>query len=99
MDPKAQWDWHKIISGYTRINPGDFVRFDVNLPRRKDTVYISAITSDGILVANSMPKMKDLSVIVGANAQIFDTEYGFLWRDTLGHYHLNQLPHGIPTNQ
>lgn len=81
-----KWDWNKIRAGFTRINPGHYVRFDVDLSG-KDTVYITAITTDGILVANALPKRKDLSVIIGANAQIYDTKHGSVWKDTHGRYH------------
>ena len=87
------WDWHKIQAGFVRINPGDYVRFDVDTSS-SSTVYISVITEDGRLVANALPRREDLSVIVGANAQIYDTVHGKLWQDTHGHYHLGRAPHG-----
>ena len=74
------WDWHKIQAGFVRINPGDYVRFDVDTSS-SSTVYISVITEDGRLVANALPRREDLSVIVGANAQIYDTVHGKLWQD------------------
>lgn len=93
----AQWDWNKIRAGFTRINPGHYVRFDVDLSG-KDTVYVSAITEDGILVADALARRADLSVIVGANAMIYDTKYGHVWKDTHDNYHgrrRRSVPDGI----
>lgn len=86
VEGSASWDWHKIKAGFSRINPGHYLRFDVDVSA-STTVYISVITEDGIVVADAIPKRADLSVIIGQNAQLYDTNYGSVWKDTSGTYH------------
>ena len=93
MGVNAQWDWNKIQAGFSRIRPGEYLRFDVDLSG-KSTVYISAVAADGKLISDSLAREPDLSVIVGTNAQIYDTKYGTIWYDTHGHCHQYSQPHG-----
>ena len=48
---------------------------------------MSAISEDGIVIADALPRRPDCSVIVGSDAQIYDTKYGELWVDTGGRRH------------
>lgn len=86
VEGSAEFDWGRIKSGFSRIDPGHFLRYDVDTSA-SSTVYVSVVTEDGIVIADALPKHDDHSVIIGENARLYDTKHGHLWKDTLGNYH------------
>jgi len=74
-----QLDWHKIKTGFVKIRSHRFVRFDVEFTPFKKLAYISVVTADGTIVADALPRTKDLSVIITPDAQLIDSQYGDIW--------------------
>jgi len=72
-------DWHKIKTGFTKIRSRGFVRFDTESTPSKRLAYISVVTADGTIVADALPRTKDLSVIITPEAQLIDSKYGDIW--------------------
>ena len=76
---RAQWDWHKIQRGFTRINRGKFLRFDVDTTNTS-TVYITIITERGECIANALQRKDDKSIIVHHDYSIKDARHGTIWQ-------------------
>jgi len=72
-------DWHKIQTGFTKIESHGFVRFDTEFTPSKRLAYISVVTADGTVVADALPRTQDLSVIITPDAQLIDSQYGDIW--------------------
>jgi len=80
----VKWDWNKIKTGFTKIRPYGFVRFDVDFTGNRDIAYISVVTADGTVVADALPRTKDYSVIITPDGYIIDSKYGDIWLGTNG---------------
>ena len=85
---KYSLDWYKVKGqGFTRIGPGKFFKFDVEMGPGKNTAYITIFTNSGRVICDGLQQKEDYSVIVSADGYIVDTAYGKLWQDTSGQYH------------
>ena len=90
MEVQQTLDWNKINTGFSRIIPERFLKFDVDTSGKK-TVYISLITEDGTVIADALPKGSDVSVIIGTDCHLYDAKPGQKWVDVSGHSHLGSL--------
>lgn len=79
----VEYDYNIIKTGFTRILPGKFVRFDVDM-WGANTAYISVIYIDGKemhLIADALPRKEDKSVIINKSGQLVDAVYGTIWTE------------------
>ena len=90
----AQWDWNKIVVGFSRIRPENYLEFDVDINNDKPRAYITAVAIDGTPIADALARAEGRNVIIGANAQAYSALDGEIWYDEYGHCHKNYQPHG-----
>jgi len=73
---------------FVPIFPGDFYTF--RLPANldpDDLVYITILTSDNVILFNSVPQNENQSLIVDKNGLLKYALSGLIWKDTNGQDH------------
>ena len=81
-------DWNKITTGFTRIQPGQCLNFDMDEDGKK-IVYISIfLESEGKFIADALPSKIDKNmIIITRRGEIKDAQLGTVWVDESGWNH------------
>ena len=87
VSAECKLDWNKIRTGFTRIQPGQYLNFDLDEDGKK-IVYISIfLESEGKFIADALPRKMDKSIIITRRGEIKNALDGSIWVDETGLNH------------
>ena len=78
------YDINIIQAGFSKILPGEFLRFDVDYTKT-ETVYVSVFYMDMAngkpnWIVNGLAREEDVSVIITNEGQLVDSVHGNIWQ-------------------